>query len=153
MAVEVLLRPKAAKLLRRRLSKSTMLRIAKKLLNGLGCVRPVELSILLTDDREISALNRKFRKKSRPTDVLSFPMGASPGPAAVRMLGDVVISVERAEEQAGALGIRLEEEMLRLLIHGVLHLCGYDHERVSKRRAAEMKRKENELYDAVYGLL
>jgi len=120
----------------------------------LGCAKSCELSILLTGDREIAALNRDFRKKDRATDVLSFPMGERiDGGRPSQILGDVVISVERAREQAEMLGVLLEEELLRLLIHGVLHLCGYDHERVSKRKAAAMKRKENELYDAVYGLL
>jgi probable rRNA maturation factor len=118
----------------------------------LGCAKPTQLSILLTADREVARLNKTYRKKAGPTDVLSFAMSEGE-PAPSKILGDVVISVERAEKQAIEIGVSLAEEVLRLLIHGVLHLCGYEHEGVSKRKAAQMRKKEDELYDAVYGIL
>jgi probable rRNA maturation factor len=96
------------------------------------------VSVLLTDDREIKELNRAYRKIDRPTDVLSFPMKDS------RMLGDIVISVDRAEEQAARYGVDLDEELSRLLIHGALHLAGYDHMR-GGRQSGEMKKREEEL--------
>lgn len=80
-----------------------------------------ELSILLCDDETIRALNREWRKKDSATDVLSFPMGRG-------ILGDIVISVPTAMAQAEACGHSLDEEMRVLLVHGVLHLCGHDHE-------------------------
>jgi len=86
----------------------------------------VELSILITSDREIKRLNRLYRNKDKPTDVLSFPMGEEVG--GWRLLGDVVISLDTAKVQASEFGLNLEEEIKRLLIHGIVHLLGYDHE-------------------------
>src|SRR5437016_14485335 len=101
-----------------------------------------ELSIALVGNAEIRKLNAKFRKKDYPTDVLSFPAGDEL-PTGVRLLGDVVISVEKAREQAKQRGRALNEEMVTLLIHGVVHLLGYDNERSAKdaRIMARMERK------------
>lgn len=90
-----------------------------------------EVTVVLSGDREIRRLNREFRGKDRPTDVLSFDIGE--GLIAGEPFGDVVISVETAKRQAKDYGAPLETEILRLLIHGTLHLCGYDHH---KRRDA-----------------
>src|SRR5512138_1927198 len=79
---------------------------------------------LLTDDRELHRLNREFLGKDYPTDVLAFP---EPGPDG--FLGELAISVERAREQALMLGHTLEEEVRILMLHGVLHLTGMDHEK------------------------
>lgn len=95
----------------------------------------VELSLALVADREIRRLNARYRKKDYPTDVLSFPLGG-PLPRVARALGDVVISVERAKVQANESGKTLEEEMESLLIHGILHLLGHDHERSAKEAKA-----------------
>ena len=84
-------------------------------------------------------LNREYRGKDRPTDVLSFPMD---DPV---LLGDVVISIERAAEQAERYGFSEDEELARLLVHGTLHLLGFDHKN-GGRQAAKMKRKEEELW-------
>ncbi len=92
----------------------------------------------MTGDGEVKELNRKYRNIDRPTDVLSFPMKDP------YMLGDVVISVERAAQQAARYGVTVEGEVTRLLVHGTLHLLGYDHAR-GGRQAAKMKRKEEEL--------
>ncbi len=107
-----------------------------------------ELSILLTDDSEIKELNSKFRNKDMATDVLSFPMteGESGGVEA-QSLGDVVISLETARVQAKELNVSLADETLRLLVHGVLHLVGYEHENVSKEKALEMESREQELFE------
>ncbi len=117
--------------------------VATKLLSDLGCEH-AELSILLTNDGEIRTLNEAFRKKPKATDVLSFPM-AGGDRVSSSLLGDVVISVERAMVQAKERGISVEEELLRLLIHGILHLVGYDHENVSTLEAQKMFAKEEEL--------
>jgi len=87
-----------------------------------------ELSILLTGDDEIHQLNKIYRQRDRPTDVLSFSQreGEFPGPEAV--LGDVVISIETADRQAAERGHTLRAEILELLAHGLLHLLGFDHE-------------------------
>ncbi len=102
-----------------------------------------ELSLLLSDDEGIRELNRCFRGVDRATDVLSFPQGEGPqAPGAPRPLGDVVISVERAEAQARERGHSLEREVGELLLHGILHLAGYEHE---GSRARKMRAKEAEL--------
>lgn len=106
-------------------------------LRGLGC-SDCEVSVLLTGNGRIRELNAVYRKIDRPTDVLSFPMEDP------YMLGDIVISVEKARAQAGEFGVSLDEEMARLLVHGLLHLLGYDHVR-GGRQAAKMKRAEDEL--------
>ena len=88
-----------------------------------------EVNILITDNVAIRDLNRRFRKKSRPTDVLSFPAatnGADGG--AHNLAGDIAISAEIAAQNAQRLGHSLTEELKVLILHGVLHLAGYDHE-------------------------
>ena len=102
-----------------------------------------EISILFCDDAEIQRLNRDYRGKDKPTDVLSFSaiengqeflFGAS--------LGDLVISIPTTIRQAKKYRVSAALELLRLLIHGMLHLFGYDHERVAKSVAALMRRRE-----------
>jgi probable rRNA maturation factor len=106
-----------------------------------------ELSLALVNNREIRKLNAKYRQKDYPTDVLSFP-AANELPIGVRLLGDVVISVEKAAEQAKQRGRTLNEEMVTLLIHGIVHLLGYDHER-SPKDARIMGRLEKRIYRAL----
>lgn len=89
-----------------------------------------ELSILITDDEEIWSLNHTYRGVDRPTDVLSFSQLEGEGPGtAPQLLGDVVISSETAQKQALELEHPVQVEMKRLLVHGVLHLLGFDHEK------------------------
>lgn len=87
----------------------------------------VEVGVLICDDATIRSLNRHYRGKDAPTDVLSFPVsGAQPeGPP---YLGDVAISLETARRQAAFAGCTLERELGTLLLHALIHLCGYDHE-------------------------
>src|SRR3970282_2376200 len=96
---------------------------------------------------EMRKLTARYRKKDYPTDVLSFP-GAQDMPDGVRLLGDVIISVDKAKEQAKERDRSLDEEMTTLLIHGVLHLLGYAHER-SANDARIMGRLEKKLYRAL----
>ena len=96
------------------------------------------LTVRFTGDRAMRRLNRDFRGKDRTTDVLSFPGEATPEG---RHLGDIVISVPTAERQAGELGHGLEREVKTLLLHGVLHCLGYDHE----SDGGEMERLERRL--------
>ncbi|SDP10584.1 rRNA maturation RNase YbeY [Desulforhopalus singaporensis] len=106
------------------------------------------LSVVLADDREIQRLNRQYRHQDKPTNVLSFPFsdGADDVIAAlpVRELGDVVISVETASREALEYGQSLYYRMRWLLVHGILHLMGYDHER-SEDDEHEMFAKEKKL--------
>ena len=106
-----------------------------------------ELSVALIGDAEMQALNARYRRKNYPTDVLSFPAGKNPGIAA-QLLGDVIISVDTARRQAKERARTLDEEMVTLLIHGILHLIGYDHER-SVNEARRMKRLERKVYAAL----
>jgi probable rRNA maturation factor len=98
----------------------------------LGC-RDVELSVFFTDDKEISRLNNRYLGRSGPTNVLAFPISGGPPPdPETGMLGDVVISVDTAISESKSTGEPLNETVFRLLIHGVLHLLNYDHERSSE---------------------
>lgn len=108
----------------------------------------LELSILLTTDKVIEQLNAEYRGKHRPTDVLSFSLREGRGAKlAGNCLGDVVISLQTTKRQAKAYAVTYEEEFIRLLVHGVLHLHGYDHVGVSKSKAQQMRRKEKKLFD------
>ena len=106
-----------------------------------------ELSIALVGNREIQELNAGYRKKNEPTDVLSFPSGETL-PTGMRILGDVVISVEQAGKQARKRRKTLEEELESLLTHGILHLLGYDHER-SEKEAKIMRGLEKKILRAL----
>ena len=97
------------------------------------------VSVLLAEDEQIRRLNREFRGKDKATDVLSFPAGEGAG--RTRIAGDLAISVETAAREAEKRGHSLDLELRVLLLHGVLHLAGYDHETDS----GEMERKENTL--------
>lgn len=96
------------------------------------------VSVLLADDKEIRRLNKRFRGKDKATDVLSFPAGDGIR-GRVHFAGDLAISVETAAREADLRGHALDLELRVLLLHGILHLAGYDHEADS----GEMARKEN----------
>ena len=119
---------------------------ATKALSILGCA-DAELSILITGDMKMRRLNRQWRGIDKTTDVLSFSMlegeGTMRAPDAPLVLGDIVISAPRALAQAVEAGHSLEEEMLFLLVHGILHIFGYDHEKGgNEKRRMEKKQKE-----------
>ena len=103
-----------------------------------------ELSLLLVSDAVMRRLNRQWRGQDRPTDVLSFAQAEGPTGAPPGLLGDVVISIDTARRQAAECAAPLASELDRLLIHGVLHLLGYDHER-SPAEARRMQRRERAL--------
>jgi rRNA maturation RNase YbeY len=129
------------------LDRARLRRNAARLLRSLALPR-AELSIRLVDDEEIAELNRRYRGRSGPTDVLSFSLVE--GAHAVRrgeLLGDVVVSLETAERQASRAGRTLEHEVLKLLIHGALHLIGHDHVRAAQAKTmrAEERRVWREL--------
>jgi probable rRNA maturation factor len=125
-----------------RVDVAALRRRARGILKAVGESRS-ELSIALVDDAEIKALNGEWRNKKRPTDVLSFSL-VEGDHADWRggMLGDVVISVETAAAQAKERHRSLDETVGRLLVHGVLHLIGHDHEKDEEARvmAAEERR-------------
>jgi probable rRNA maturation factor len=106
-----------------------------------------ELSVALIGNAEMRKLNARFRNKDYPTDVLSFPT-EDHWPGTPHLVGDVIISVDKARQQAKERRRSLDEEMTTLLIHGVLHLLGYDHER-SAKDARIMNRLEKKIYRAL----
>jgi probable rRNA maturation factor len=102
-----------------------------KTLKLAGC----ELSIALVTDRQIRALNRAWRAKDKATDVLSFGLSLQPDAThGVRLLGDVVVSLDTARRQAPLNAQTLKQELARYLAHGLLHLLGHDHHRIEPRR-------------------
>ncbi len=125
-------------------------KILEKMLDYLG-LENVEVSVLLVDNQEIKKLNKEWRKKDKPTDVLSFPVDEET-PYGCRLLGDIVISIPYAKEHAKEFGNTFQEEMVRLLAHGLLHLLGYDHEK-SEEEAKIMFEKEKDLISAVKNLI
>jgi probable rRNA maturation factor len=125
-------------------STRTLRKKTEQILSALGCNHH-EISIVIMDDLQIQELNHSFRGIDGPTNVLSFPMqeGAfsdiTPG-----LLGDVVISAQTADREAAAAGITLDERVSQLLIHGVLHLLGFDHE-AGEADAQKMETRSCEL--------
>ncbi len=131
-----------------------------------------ELSLVLVSDRRMRALNKRYRNKDRTTDVLAFPLtpshpsgapialptamgregegvgGGAHHSSPTMLLGDVAISMETARRQASEFGHSLRDEVARLLVHGVLHLLGYDHER-GPRDAALMARQEKAILKTI----
>jgi probable rRNA maturation factor len=132
----------------RALSSRTVSRRASRILALLE-VRGAELSIVLCDDAFVSALNRDYRGIDRATDVLSFPQDGAVPRTGTAILGDVVISLETAARQARARRRPLLDEATDLLVHGVLHLVGYDHE--APKDALEMSARAVWLEKAVKG--
>jgi rRNA maturation RNase YbeY len=114
-------------------------RLAEQVLSAAG-ESASELSIELIGDQRMRRLNREYRGKDRTTDVLAFAMRESNNPCPT-LLGDVVISVPTALRQAREAEQSPDDELATLLVHGVLHLCGYDHER-NEKEAARMQRRE-----------
>ncbi len=104
-----------------------------------------ELVITFVDDRYIRRLNRKFLAKNSPTDVMAFPMQESFSPSGTRgmVLGDVVISVQRAKIQAKRFKNSFNNELALLIIHGTLHLLGYDD--IKAKDALVMRKKEQDI--------
>lgn len=108
-----------------------------------------ELTVVLVDDVAIHALNKRYRKKDAPTDVLAFAMREGMrAPGDEHGIGDVVISLETAARQARRRRKAVDAEVRTLLIHGILHLLGYDHER-SETEAKRMKARERALARAL----
>jgi len=108
-----------------------------------------ELSLLLTSDDRIAELNRTWRNKPGPTNVLAFPMADEAGQGGPAMLGDVIISLDTAAREAAAEHITLHQRVTVLLIHGLVHLLGYDHER-SEPEQVLMEDEEQRLLSALH---
>ncbi|MDH5738826.1 MAG: rRNA maturation RNase YbeY [Nitrospira sp.] len=129
----------------------SFIHLAQCILNAVGEAKS-ELSLELIGDARIRRLNREYRTHDRVTDVLAFPIREAVAPQVrtptTNMLGDVVISVPTAFRQAQEAGRSIDDELATLLVHGVLHLCGYDHER-SPREAVRMSRREQHVLQMI----
>ena len=124
-----------------------VLNLAQAVLNCIG-ESSADMSVSFVGDRRMRRLNRQYRHKDRSTDVLAFAFREARSPhrfnRSAAHLGDVVIALPTAQRQARVAHRSLEEEIVALLIHGVLHLCGYDHER-GRHEALRMHRKERQV--------
>jgi probable rRNA maturation factor len=117
---------------------------ARKILNALACYDS-ELSIVLVDDDQMSSLNKKYRNRRGSTNVLAFAMREGEfGDISPQLLGDVIISLPTAQREAEEAGISLDNMISRLLIHGILHLVGFEHDR-GEDAAREMEERSSEL--------
>jgi len=117
----------------------------KRLMKELGCENG-EIGLVLVDDREIREINKTYLDRDRPTNVISFAMTEGEFSAVNPMLlGDIVLSVETAKRDATVDGMDFSAELDFLLIHGLLHLRGYDHEGSNLEMAQKMRIKEQEL--------
>jgi probable rRNA maturation factor len=125
-------------------------RDVRKILELLGCGER-ELSLLFVDDEGIRKINRDYLRRDRPTNVIAFSLSeGSFGEVNPGMLGDVVVSVETAGREAKASGIPVGDAILNLVIHGILHLTGYDHEE-TRGRARVMSAVQEAIFVEIRG--
>jgi probable rRNA maturation factor len=117
-------------------NKKDIRKISSLVLKTMGLPPATELSVSFMDDIGMRELNREWRNIDRTTDVLSFPQDGGPD---LRLLGDIVISLETAERQCARYGNTLRQEIKKLIVHGALHLAGHDHK---KRKEKEIMRNE-----------
>jgi len=128
--------------LNQRQIRSSLVRLLKRL--GL---EDRELSLLLVDNEEIQEFNRLYLGRDYPTNVISFAMSEGAyGDVNPQLLGDIIISVEKAMSEGETSGASLKESLDFLMIHGLLHLLGYDHKSGDTQEARRMQDKENELF-------
>jgi len=127
--------------------------LAERVMDGESVPAETALAILVTDDDEVREMNRRFLGVDEPTDVLSFPDEADDfvqGIADQTLLGDIAISLPTAARQAAQIGHPLDAELAHLLVHGILHLCGYDHVGSAEEEARMRTREEHYLGDLGY---
>ena len=127
-----------------RISEKKIRQTASVILNALD-YPDAELSILIVDDQQIAQLNRQYLNREGPTNVIAFPMRQGRfSDIAPNLLGDVVISADTARREAQSAGTSMQDRFDQLLIHGILHLLGYDHENTAAE-TQKMEAKTNEL--------
>lgn len=118
-----------------------------RILNALACPEETELSVSVVGDRSIRIINREYLGKDRPTNVISFSLQEGEcGGINPCSLGDVIISADTAAREAAEGGMPFFERLSFLLMHGILHLSGYDHERSGEAAAQKMRQKEQQLF-------
>ena len=117
-----------------------------RLLKLINCANK-EISITFVDDETIQRINKQYLQRDKPTNVISFSLQEGEfGDINPEVLGDIVISVDTAISDANRGNLSFDEEILFLMIHGLLHLTGYNHENTSRTNALKMKQKEKELF-------
>ena len=136
----------------RSIDENWLLKLAKNIYEILE-IEGLSLSLIMTNDEYIKKINKEYRKEDLPTDVISFAYMDEDDdfPCMVELLdelGDIYISLERAAAQSLEYGVTLEDELKRLLIHGMLHLIGYNHEK-SVEEENIMRTKEEEIFALV----
>jgi len=120
--------------------------VAQRILDALGCPE-AELSVTVVGDRSIRTLNRDYLGRDKATNVISFAMQEGEfGAVNPQMLGDVVISADTAAREAEEAGETYWSRLCFLLLHGILHITGYDHERSGEAEAARMEQREREIF-------
>lgn len=126
---------------KKQVDKEALIQTAQSVLEVLDRNTDEELSIIITDDDQLRRLNRNFRGIDETTDVLAFPMGQVEPDTGRLYLGDILISLEQARAQAEAHGNSLNDELKLLVVHGTLHLLGYDHtEPLDKEKMWEIQK-------------
>ena len=133
-----------------KISKAFLNSVIKKTLKELT-LNNVSVSLIITDNEVIRKINLDYRKKDYATDVISFAYREQPFPSINEeneILGDIYISLEKALEQAEQIGHSAEDEFSRLIVHGILHLVGYDHEK-GKKEESEMQQMEDYILDRI----
>lgn len=134
-----------------KISPAAIQQTAQAVLNALDCPEG-ELSIVVVNDRQIADLNRRYLNREGPTNVIAFPMRDGDfSDITPELLGDVVISVETTEKERISAGITFKERFNQLLVHGILHLFGYDHE-TNEKEALEMEAKSDALMKTLRAL-
>lgn len=103
-------------------------KFAENAVGNIGETENKNVTIAFVSDRKMRELNKDFRGKDKTTDVLSFPFEADEFDETDDFLGDIIISLEQAEKQAAENNLEVELEIKQLILHGILHLCGFDHE-------------------------
>ena len=130
------------------ISRKKIQQTVKVILGALDCPDG-EISILIVDDPQIEKLNRKYLNRLGPTNVIAFPMREGEfSQLSPQLLGDVVISMDTAAKEAQNSGISMEQRFKELLLHGILHLFGYDHV-TSEQDARKMEKKSRELLELI----
>jgi rRNA maturation RNase YbeY len=123
-------------------------RVARRILAELGLL-DAEISLLFVNDLQIQLLNQRYLRRDKPTNVLAFPMREGEfSTLHPHLLGDIVISVETAKRQSNRFGLNEMGMIILLMIHGVLHLIGFEHEG-AKKGAREMATRQRELFQRV----
>ena len=106
--------------------------------------KKVNLSVLLSDNKNIKKLNKKFRNKNKHTDILSFPLDKKPFKKKEIYLGDIIISYEYVNKPKSQTRLQLKKKVLKIFIHGFLHLLNYDH--IKLKDFKKMNKEENKIY-------